>query len=233
MNRLPPPLQSLDSESCRPRLESATLPLSLVRQVEEALTHSTLRHSGILRERMQAMHIQPRPVDRPELGVAVYSTDDRSHESPDCLLNTIMISAVHSAALDLHNLACTVEPVPPLLDASERFGIACFTQIRSNAGAAVRLRDTLDVIAGEIAARSLAYVPEMPWIEFVHQMVCPFTSPADSSVLLPVEVFRLRYRGLEWAQMEGLLADALGSLPVLTEIGGRRDVSTLTVSGCD
>lgn len=214
-----------------PQLEHATLPGTLVRQVQEALTHCTLQHSGVLRERMQALHIQPRPLSQEDPGVAVYSTDVKSHASPDCVLNTMMISAAHIAALDLHNLACTVEPVPPLLDASERFGVAFFAQLRENAGAAVRLRDTLDVISGEIAARSLAYVPERPWIELVHQMVHPFTSAADPSVLLPVELFRIRYRGLEWRQVEGLLADALRSLPVLREQQGKRDVFTLTLSG--
>jgi hypothetical protein len=180
---------------------------------------------------MQALNIQPRPLSQKDPGVAVYSTDVKSHASPDCVLNTMMMSAAHIAALDLHNLACTVEPVPPLLDASERFGVAFFAQLRENAGAAVRLRDTLDVISGEIAARSLAYVPERPWIELVHQMVSPFISAADSSVLLPVELFRIRYRGLDWQQVEGLLADALRSLPALREQHGKRDVFTLTLSG--
>jgi hypothetical protein len=213
------------------QLESATLPRSLVRQVQEALTHCTLLHSGILRERMQALQIQPRPLSQEDPGVAVYSTDIKSHAAPDCLLNTMMMSAAHAAALDLHNLACTVDPVTPLLDASERFGVAFFAQIRSNAGAAIRLRDTLDIIAGEIAARCLTYVPDRPSIELVHQMVNPFVSAADSSVLLPVELFRIRYRGIEWHQVESLLADALRSLPLLSEHKGRRDVFTLTLSG--
>jgi hypothetical protein len=224
-------IPELPVPSLAPQLEQATLPSSLVRQVQEALTHCTLLHSGILRERMQALNIQPRPLSQKDPGVAVYSTDVKSHASPDCVLNTMMMSAAHIAALDLHNLACTVEPVPPLLDASERFGVAFFAQLRENAGAAVRLRDTLDVISGEIAARSLAYVPERPWIELVHQMVSPFISAADSSVLLPVELFRIRYRGLDWQQVEGLLADALRSLPALREQHGKRDVFTLTLSG--
>jgi hypothetical protein len=82
-----------------------------------------------------------------------------------------------------------------------------------------------------MAARSLTFVPERPWIELVHQMVNPFTSAADSSTLLPVELFRIRYRGLTWQQVETLLADALRSLPLLTEQKGRRDVFTLTLSG--
>jgi hypothetical protein len=221
-----PSLPSQDNQ-----LQEATLPRSLVRQVQEALTHCTLLHSGILRERMQALQIQPRPLAPGDPGVSVYSTDVKSHRAPDCLLNTMMMSAAHSAALDLHNLACTVEPVPPLLDASERFGIAFFAQLRGNAGAAIRLRDTLDLVAAEMAARSLAYVPERPWIEFVHQMVSPFVSAADPAVLLPVELFRIRYRGLDWSQVEGLLADALRSLPALSEEQGLRDVFTLTLSG--
>ena len=224
-------IPELPTPSPAPQLEQATLPRSLVRQVQEALTHCTLLHSGILRERMQALQIQPRPLSQEDPGVAVYSTDVKSHASADCVLNTMMMSAAHIAALDLHNLACTVEPVPPLLDASERFGVAFFAQLRENAGAAVRLRDTLDVISGEIAARSLAYVPERPWIELVHQMVSPFVSPADASVLLPVELFRIRYRGLDWQQVEALLADALRSLPALRDQQGKRDVFTLTLSG--
>jgi hypothetical protein len=225
------PVQTETPANPNTDLEAATLPSSLVRQVQEALTHCTLIHSGILRERMQALQIQPRPLSQEDPGVSVYSTDVKSHASPDCLINTMMMSAAHAAALDLHNLACTVEPVTPLLDASERFGVAFFAQIRTNAGAAIRLRDTLDIIAGEIAARSLSFVPERPWIELVHQMVNPFTSAADSSTLLPVELFRIRYRGLTWQQVETLLADALRSLPLLTEQKGRRDVFTLTLSG--
>lgn len=234
MNRLNPPAALPANEPLPPHppvLESATLPAELVREAQSAMMSSTLKHSGILRERMHALQIQPRPLSFGDPGVAVYSTDTHSHTSPDCLLNTLMVSAAHSAALDLHNLACTVQPVPPLLDASERFGVAFFAEIRENAGAALRLRDTLDLIAAEIGARSLHFVPERPWIELVHQMVGPFPSPVDESVLLPVQLFRIRYRGIEWSQMESLLADALRALPVEKAHHGRKDVFTLTLSG--
>lgn len=232
MNRLPASIVTDHPEATGSTcLESATLPSELVKQAQAAMLHSTLRHSGVIRERMQALHIQPRPFSFDDPGVAVYSTDTRSHTAPDCLMNTLMVSAAHSAALDLHNLACTVQPVPPLLDARERFGIAFFAQIRENAGAAVRLRDTLDLIAAEMGARSLGYVPDRPWIELVHQMVSPFPSPLDASVLLPVELFRIRYRGIDWPQMETLLADALRALPAVTSKNGRKDVFTLTLSG--
>jgi hypothetical protein len=235
MNRLPQttpaPAASAIPEAASCQLESATLPSALVKQAQAALMQATIQHSGVIRERMHALQIQPRPFSFEEPNVAVYSTDVKSHASPDCLLNTIMMSAAHSAALDLHNLACTVEPVTPLLDSAERFGIAFFAQTRENAGAAIRLRDTLDIVAAEMATRSLTFVPERPWIEFVHQMVSPFPSPMDASTLLPVELFRIRFRGLDWSQMEALLADALRSLPALSEKNGRRDVFTLTLSG--
>ncbi len=232
MNRLPEAALTEPSENAAATcLESATLPGELVKQAQSVMMHSTLRHSGIIRERMQALQIQPRPFSFDEPGVAVYSTDQHSHTAPDCLINTLMVSAAHSAALDLHNLACTVEPVPPLHGASERFGIAFFSQIRENAGAAVRLRDTLDLIIAEVGARSLSYVPDRPWIELVHQMVSPFPSALDASVLLPVELFRIRYRGIDWSQMETLLADALRALPAVSSKNGRKDVFTLTLSG--
>lgn len=212
-------------------VEVAPLPRSLVSASAETLLEATLTQSGILRDRMQSLHIQPRPFSFDEPNVTVYSTDKKSHGCPECSMITMMMAASHSAALDLHNLACTVTPVAPLLDASERFGVAFFAQTRENAGAAIRLRDTLDIVAAEMATRSLAYVPERPWIEFVHQMLSPVASPLDSCNLLPVEVFRIRFRGLEWAVVEGLLADALSSLPVLTERDQRSDVFTLTLSG--
>lgn len=238
MNRLTPPASSATHQpppACASTIptsiESATLPADLVREAQTAMMRSTLKHSGIIRERMQALHIQPRPLSFEDPGVSLYSTDVHSHTSPDCLLNTLMVSAAHSAALDLHNLACTVQPVPPLLDASERFGIAFFAQIRENAGAALRLRHTLDHIAAEMGARSLNFVPERPWIELVHQMLSPFPSPLDATVLLPVELFRIRFRGIDWPQMETLLADALRSLPTELTTDGRKDVFTLTLSG--
>ncbi len=234
MNRLTPPtvLSSPKAETTAANpLETATLPAELVKEAQAAMMRSTLKHSGIIRERMHALQIQPRPLSFGDPGVSVYSTDTRSHTAPDCLMNTLMVSAAHSAALDLHNLACTVQPVTPLLDASERFGIAFFAQIRENAGAAVRLRDTLDLISAEIGARSLSYVPDRPWIELVHQMLSPFPSPLDASVLLPVQLFRIRYRGIDWPQMEALLADALRSLPSVALLRGRKDVFTLTLSG--
>ncbi len=230
MNRLPPVIPSQKTAPAS-SIEAATLPSQLVKEAQAAMMHSTLRHSGVIRERMQALNIQPRPFSFDDPGVSVYSTDSRSQTAPDCLMNTLMMSAAHSAALDLHNLACTVQPVTPLLDANERFGIAFFAQIRENAGAAVRLRDTLDLIAAEIGARSLQYVPERPWIELVHQMLSPFPSPLDASVLLPVELIRIRFRGMDWAQMEGLLADALRALPAINVKRGRKDVFTFTLSG--
>ncbi len=236
MNRLlpkspePAPQETLPGIATN-ALASAILPVSMVEKAYDSIQHSTLRHSGIIRERMQSLGIQPRPFSFDPPNVAVYSTDIHSHTAPDCILNTLMMSAAHSAALDLHNLACTVEPVTPLFGASERFGIAFFAQVRENAGAAVRLRDTLEIVAAEVGARSLGFVPERPWIELVHQMIGPFPSPLDDTVLLPVELFRIRYRGLDWPQMESLLADALHSLPPVTARDGRKDVFTLTLSG--
>ncbi len=213
------------------RMEAAPLPRSLVSASAEALLSSTLAHSGVLRDRMQALHIQPRPFSFDEPNVVVYSTDPKSHTCPDCTVATMMIAGAHSAALDLHNLACTVNPVTPLNNASERFGVAFFAQTRQSAGAAIRLRDTLDIVAAEMVTRSLAYVPERPWIEFIHQMLSPIEAPTAPHHLLPLEVIRIRFRGLEWNIMEGLLADALSSLPLLTEHNQRSDVFTLTLSG--
>jgi hypothetical protein len=234
MNRhLPPPgTPATDSPlSDRAALELATLPRSIVQQVQATLIKSTLTHSGVIRDRMKSLQIQPRPHDAEEPSVSVYSTDPEIHSRPDCLLNTMMVSAAHQAALDLHNLACTVEPVLPLFDASERFGIAFFAQTCQNAGAGVRLRDTLDLITGEVGARSLSFIPERPWIEIVHQMIAPFASPLNPRELLPVGLLRIRFRGLDWEQVDGLVADALRSLPPAAQQAGRRDVFTLTLSG--
>jgi len=221
---LPPPTPLAE-------IEAAPLPRWLIDASADALMGATLSHSGVLRDRMQSLQIQPRPFSFDEPNVSVYSTDQKSQTSADCAMMTMMMAASHSAALDLHNLACTVSPVPPLLNASERFGVAFFAQTRESAGAAIRLRDTLDIVAAEMITRSLAYVPERPWIEFIHQMLSPIESPTTPYNLLPIEVFRIRFRGLEWSVVEGLLADALSSLPVLTERNQRSDVFTLTLSG--
>lgn len=212
-------------------VEAAPLPRWLVEASIDGMMKATIGYSSILRDRMQALQIQPRPFSFEEPNVSVFSTDKKSQTCPDCTIATMMVAASHSAALDLHNLACTVTPVPPLTNASERFGVAFFAQTRESAGAAIRLRDTLDIVAAEMATRSLAYVPERPWIEFVHQMLNPIESPSEPYNLLPIEVFRIRFRGLDWSVVEGLLADALSTLPVLTEHNGRSDVFTLTLSG--
>jgi glutamate synthase (ferredoxin) len=168
------------------------------------------------------------------------------------LLQPRAVALAKTAALDL---SCLIDPIPQAADrswlqhdaAAHGNGVILEDQLLADAElmAAIeghgRLARTLAIVntdrsvgarlAGEIAARSLTFVPERPWIELVHQMVNPFTSAADSSTLLPVELFRIRYRGLTWQQVETLLADALRSLPLLTEHKGRRDVFTLTLSG--
>jgi hypothetical protein len=241
MNRIPSPnnlpTNSSTTDSALPctppfaQIEAPPLPRSIVNASADAMLAATLSLSGVLRDRMQALQIQPRPFSFDEPNVAVYSTDPKNHTCANCGVMTMMMAASHSAALDLHNLACTVNPVPPLHGASERFGVAFFAQTRESAGAAIRLRDTLDVVAAEMVTRSLAYVPDRPWIEFIHQMLSPVESPTAPYNLLPIEVFRIRFRGLDWSVVEGLLADALSSLPVLTERNQRSDVFTLTLSG--
>jgi len=238
MNRLiapplpqPPPSALSQKRPVPAPLETARIPSALVRQAQRTMLHETFRHSGTLRERMQALQIQPLPTADHDPEVAVYSTDTVSHAKADCLLNTIMVSAAHSAAIDLHNLACTVEPVPPLAESSEKFGVAFFAQTQSNAGAALRLRDTIDCIASSIGLGALNGCSTQPAVQLVHQMINPFPSVVDPAMLLPVEVVRIRFHSIEWAEVQSLLADALRSLPLSCEEKGRRDVFTLTLSG--
>jgi hypothetical protein len=145
----------------------------------------------------------------------------------------MMVSAVQSGAQELHNLNCQVDPVPTLHSLKECFGIAFFSKIQQNLGAAVRLRSTLAEVAARLGRAFVAATPQpgQGQLEFIHQLIPPFASPLRPGNFLPMQLFRIRYSGITAEHMDHLITQALSSLPATPKSKTQsHDVFNMTLS---
>jgi hypothetical protein len=212
-------------------------PQQTVVDAADAIMHHTFGNIARLRDALQTLQVQPRVFSGAEPGVSVFAAEPANHQSGHTFIHTLMMSGAHSAALTLHNLACTVDPVPQWSAGEEFFGTAFFSEGTTDSEAVDRLRNALDELAGVLVSRSSRFVSQRPWIEFVHQIVEPAPAPMaeDPDAFLPLEVFRIRYRGLTPCQFEELLAGALQAVAGVPAPGGdpEGDLLVLTLSGPD
>ncbi|MCB1228201.1 MAG: hypothetical protein KDK99_20515, partial [Verrucomicrobiales bacterium] len=149
--------------------------------------------------------------------------------SPVSILNSLLVSCAHRAAIDLHRLACDVQPIAASPLSEECFGVAFFAETRSPAAAGERLRHTLDLVAAEAAQRALRFVGQRPWLEIVHQAIPGLPSPLQADTAIPVSLVRIRYRGLSQDQVEGLMGEAVQALPAILS-GSQEAIDVLAIS---
>ncbi|MCB1228236.1 MAG: hypothetical protein KDK99_20690, partial [Verrucomicrobiales bacterium] len=130
MNRLHYPDTKANPPNDQPAnlFTEARLPRHLVHQTQAAILRDTFSNSGSIRIGMERLQIRPTGTADENPRIALFGSDARCHRSPVSILNSLLVSCAHRAAIDLHRLACDVQPIAASPLSEECFGVAFFAE---------------------------------------------------------------------------------------------------------